>query len=91
MIEYIGEIVSESVADLREQQFHFGCYMFSIGKTSDKKDIIDATFRGNMARYLNHSCDVTIFLKQPNCKAKTEYINSSPRIIIYTIRDIQKY
>lgn len=34
--------------------------MFGIGKTTDKKDIIDATFRGNMARYLNHSCDVNI-------------------------------
>ena len=56
------------MADLREQQFHYGCYMFGIGKghqnPTEKKDIIDATFRGNMARYLNHSCD-------PNCKAKT--------------------
>ena len=34
--------------------------MFSIGKTNDKMDIIDATFHGNMARYLNHSCDVII-------------------------------
>lgn len=67
VIEYIGEIVSESVADLREKKFHYGCYLFSILKENhkenqDKKDIIDATFRGNMARYLNHSCDVNIYL-----------------------------
>lgn len=28
-----------------------------------KKDVIDATFRGNQARYLNHSCDVMLSLK----------------------------
>ena len=60
----MGEIVSESVADLREKKFHYGCYLFGIMKepnreNQDKKDIIDATFRGNMARYLNHSCDVS--------------------------------
>lgn len=61
MIEYIGETVSESVADKREERFHYGCYMFGLGKhIQEKKDIIDATFRGNMARYLNHSCDVHI-------------------------------
>lgn len=32
VIEYVGEIVSESVADLREKRFHYGCYLFSILK-----------------------------------------------------------
>ena len=27
---------------------------------NSKRDVIDATFRGNQARYLNHSCDVFI-------------------------------
>lgn len=32
IIEYVGEIVSESVADLREKKFHYGCYLFGIMK-----------------------------------------------------------
>ncbi len=64
MIEYIGEIISEPCADRRESKYHYGCYMFGVGKgkSKDRKDIIDATFRGNMARYLNHSCDVSVCL-----------------------------
>lgn len=59
VIEYIGEVLREPVADLRERRYKkegFGdCFMFRI----NKEFIIDATFIGNQARYLNHSCDVT--------------------------------
>ena len=45
------------MADLRETRYAtegFGdCFMFR-----NDKNIIDATFIGNQARYLNHSCDV---------------------------------
>lgn len=47
------------------------------------KTIIDATYHGNKARYLNHSCD-------PNCKAKTIYTDGVGRIFIYTIKNVQK-
>ena len=72
MIEYIGEIVSESTADVREAIFHFGCYMFGLNRRNvDRREIIDATFRGNMARYLNHSCDVIFyFIFSPIAKPK---------------------
>jgi SET domain-containing protein len=58
VIEYIGEIIREPIGDLREKKYKeegFGdCFMFRI----DREMIIDATFIGNQARYLNHSCDV---------------------------------
>ncbi len=52
--------------------------MFGLNRRNvDRREIIDATFRGNMARYLNHSCDVILFLIiQPNCKAKIEILNN---------------
>ena len=55
VIEYTGMIVRTQVADLREAQYArrgLGCYMFAL----DDGRIIDATQRGNVARYINHSC-----------------------------------
>ena len=58
MIEYCGEIIRNKIADLRENRYKqegFGdCFMFR----ADKDHVIDATFKGNQARYLNHSCNV---------------------------------
>lgn len=58
IIEYVGEVLRNVVADKREEIYKdkgFGdCYMFRI----DKDYVVDATFRGNQARYLNHCCDV---------------------------------
>lgn len=28
----MGEVISEAVADQREEKYHYGCYMFGIGK-----------------------------------------------------------
>ena len=63
VIEYVGEKIRNKVADKREiiyEEKGIGdCYLFRL----DKEYIIDATFYGNKARYLNHSCDA-------NCSAK---------------------
>lgn len=37
--------------------------MFSLDHSApERATVIDATFKGNMARYLNHSCSVNIWL-----------------------------
>ena len=37
VVEYIGEVISESIAEVREIKFgHFGCYMFSLGKNNTR-------------------------------------------------------
>jgi SET domain-containing protein len=61
VIEYVGELVRNEVADKRESYYNkvgFGdCYMFRL----DENYVVDASFKGNEARYLNHSCDVIFF------------------------------
>jgi len=61
VIEYVGQMVRPVVADLRERQYEAtgigSSYLFRI----DLDTIIDATKCGNLARFINHSCNVSIF------------------------------
>ena len=60
VIEYVGQMVRPVVADLRESQYEAtgigSSYLFRI----DLDTIIDATKCGNLARFINHSCNVSI-------------------------------
>ena len=59
VIEYVGQMVRHSVADLRERKYEAtgigSSYLFRI----DLENIIDATKCGNLARFINHSCNVS--------------------------------
>ena len=55
LVEYAGEVVRQSVADLREkkyQQAGLGNYLFTI----NREYVVDATMCGNISRFINHSC-----------------------------------
>lgn len=58
VIEYAGELIRATLTDKREKHYEskgIGCYMFRI----DDNFVVDATMRGNAARFINHSCDVS--------------------------------
>ncbi|KAK0636293.1 hypothetical protein B0T17DRAFT_518705 [Bombardia bombarda] len=81
IIEYVGEEVRQQVADLRESRYLKSgigsSYLFRI----DDNTVIDATKKGGIARFINHSC-------MPNCTAKIIKVEGSKRIVIYALRDI---
>lgn len=60
VIEYIGEVVRQTVADLRERKYEIAgvgsSYLFRV----DDDTVIDATKIGNVARFINHSCAVCV-------------------------------
>lgn len=64
VIEYVGQMVRPSVADLRETKYEAigigSSYLFRI----DMETIIDATKCGNLARFINHSCNVSISVRK---------------------------
>jgi len=81
IIEYVGEKVRQQVADLREHRYLKSgigsSYLFRI----DESTVVDATKKGGIARFINHSC-------MPNCTAKIITVEKSKRIVIYALRDI---
>ncbi len=76
IIEYLGERISQAVADERYDDTKMSrhhTFLFNV----DEDTVIDAAHQGNDARFINHSCD-------PNCQAFLE----GDRIFIYALRDI---
>ena len=82
IVEYRGELIGNAVAEKREREYEkakIGSdYMFRI----DGFLVCDATKQGNVARFINASCD-------PNCYTQIITLNGSKRIVIYAKRDIQ--
>ncbi|KAJ2904832.1 SET domain-containing protein [Zalerion maritima] len=81
IIEYVGEKVRQQISEIREQRYLKSglgsSYLFRI----DDNWVIDATKKGGIARFINHSC-------QPNCKANIIRVEGTKRIVIYALRDI---
>ncbi|MCY1076092.1 SET domain-containing protein [Archangium lansingense] len=76
IIEYVGERISQAVADERYDDTAMSrhhTFLFNV----DEDTVIDAAHEGNDARFINHSC-------APNCQAFLE----GDRIYIYALRDI---
>ncbi len=61
IIEYVGQMVRQAVADEREKRYEAAgigsSYLFRV----DHDYIIDATRQGNLARFINHCCDVSTY------------------------------
>uniref|UniRef100_A0A914HS56 [histone H3]-lysine(4) N-trimethyltransferase n=1 Tax=Globodera rostochiensis TaxID=31243 RepID=A0A914HS56_GLORO len=83
IVEYVGEKIRPEVANVRELAYERqgigSSYLFRI----DDYNVIDATKKGNFARFINHSC-------QPNCYAKVLMVGGDKRIVIYSKRFIEK-
>ena len=84
-MEYIGEIIRNKVADIREKEYELkgigqgSCYLFRL----DEDHVIDATVQGGKARFINHSC-------QPNCSAAICEIDDHKHILLFAKRLIHK-
>ncbi|KAF7725234.1 Histone-lysine N-methyltransferase setd1a [Apophysomyces ossiformis] len=82
LIEYVGEVIRQQVAEEREREYERSgigsSYLFRV----DDDMVVDATTKGNIARFINHCCT-------PNCYAKIISIKKQKKIVILAGRDIE--
>ncbi|KXL50685.1 hypothetical protein M433DRAFT_391988 [Acidomyces richmondensis BFW] len=82
IFEYIGEVIGEAVFRRRMQQYddegikHF--YFMSL----TKGEFVDATKKGNLGRFCNHSCN-------PNCYVDKWVVGDKLRMGIFAERNIE--
>ncbi|KAE8710378.1 Histone-lysine N-methyltransferase ASHR3 [Hibiscus syriacus] len=82
VIEYIGEVIDDAQCEKRLWDMKYkgvkNFYMCEI-----RKDFtIDATFKGNTSRFLNHSCD-------PNCVLEKWQVEGETRVGVFAARSIE--
>ncbi|KAJ1417281.1 SET domain [Sesbania bispinosa] len=83
VIEYVGEVIDDKTCEERlwnmKHRGETNFYLCEINRDM----VIDATYKGNKSRYINHSCC-------PNTEMQKWIIDGETRIGIFATRDIQK-
>ncbi|KAI4344334.1 hypothetical protein L6164_011572 [Bauhinia variegata] len=82
VIEYIGEVIDDALCEKRLWDMKYrGVQKFYMCEI--RKDFtIDATFKGNTSRFLNHSCD-------PNCVLEKWQVDGETRVGVFAARSIE--
>ncbi|XP_078502047.1 histone-lysine N-methyltransferase EHMT2 isoform X4 [Lissotriton helveticus] len=80
--EYVGELISDAEADVREDD----SYLFDLDNKDGEVYCIDARYYGNVSRFINHLCDpnlipVRVFMLHQDLRF--------PRIAFFSSRDIK--
>ncbi|XP_045780468.1 uncharacterized protein LOC123877669 [Maniola jurtina] len=81
VIEYVGELIDEEEFrrrmrrkhEVRDENFYY--------LTLDKERMIDAGPKGNLARFMNHSCE-------PNCETQKWTVLGDVRVGLFALYDI---
>lgn len=81
VIEYCGEVISSKVAKRRSQTYEDQGLTEAYIIYLNADESIDATKKGSLARFINHSC-------QPNCETRKWNVLGEVRVGIFAKQDI---
>ena len=82
IIEYVGEILDQEQFEERAEQYNNEGQLHFYFMTLQSNQIIDATRKGNLSRFMNHSCN-------PNCATQKWIVRGRLRIGLFAVRRIK--
>jgi [histone H3]-lysine36 N-trimethyltransferase len=82
IFEYIGEVVDERLFRRRMVEYHEEGVKHFYFMSLNKGEFIDATRKGNLGRFCNHSCN-------PNCEVDKWVVGNKLRMGIFAKRNIK--
>lgn len=83
LIEYVGEVLDLPTYESRQKEYAARGQKHFYFMTLNGSEVIDACAKGNLGRFINHSCD-------PNCRTEKWMVNGEVCIGLFAIRDIKK-
>ncbi|XP_059453410.1 histone-lysine N-methyltransferase ASHH1 isoform X1 [Corylus avellana] len=83
IIEYCGEVISWKDAKRRSQAYEIQGLRDAFIISLNASESIDATKKGSLARFINHSC-------QPNCETRKWTVLGEIRVGIFAKEDISR-
>ncbi|TYG69826.1 hypothetical protein ES288_D05G262400v1 [Gossypium darwinii] len=83
LIEYVGEVLDMQAYEARQKEYASRGQRHFYFMTLNGSEVIDAYVKGNLGRFINHSCD-------PNCRTEKWMVNGEICIGLFALRDIKK-
>lgn len=83
LIEYVGEVLDMPAYEARQREYASKGHKHFYFMTLNGTEVIDACAKGNLGRFINHSCE-------PNCRTEKWMVNGEVCIGLFAIRDIKK-
>lgn len=82
VMEYVGEVIRSKEFRSRVKKYTKQKIKHHYFMALRSDEIIDATVKGNLTRFINHSCE-------PNCETQKWTVNGDLRIGFFTIKNVQ--
>lgn len=82
VMEYVGEIITQEEMNRRALKYSAQGQPHFYFMTLRPNQIIDATCKGNLSRFLNHSCS-------PNCETQKWIVGGKIKIGLFTLKSVK--
>ncbi|GFP89855.1 histone-lysine n-methyltransferase ashh2 [Phtheirospermum japonicum] len=83
LIEYVGEVLDVHVHEARQKEYALNGHKHFYFMTLNGSEVIDACAKGNLGRFINHSCE-------PNCRTEKWMVNGEVCVGLFSLREIKK-